>query len=343
MAPVFTRFENGADSALFFAAPNVTLLGHRNPVRRILGAVRGLVHRPAAAANPRPVAVVGHRGLAREAAENTLESFAKAIASGANAIETDVCVTRDGQFVLWHDCRPDDKVALFRQTVEENYMYEPDVPAVGSPWRRPVNELDLADLRRHYGYVLREGEGERKTRIPFILLDDLLAWLPSEPRLDLVCLDVKLGEKQTAGARDLARYARDARQSGRIPESIRLAFLCPEREILQAILTESRREPLGRGTSIFADFEFPDALEIAKRFGANCVSFGMGRRLWPDLRDELAGVLAARDAGRMDSVIVWNVNDEKKLRELVSWRVDGILTDDVRLLRRIVSEESPAA
>ena len=34
---------------------------------------------------------------------------------GADAIETDVCVTRDGEFVLWHDRRPDDKVALFRQ------------------------------------------------------------------------------------------------------------------------------------------------------------------------------------------------------------------------------------
>jgi glycerophosphoryl diester phosphodiesterase len=320
----------------------VTLLGYRNPARRILGAVRGLVRRPAATANPGPVAVVGHRGLAREAAENTLDSFAKAIESGANAIETDVCVTRDGRFVLWHDCRPDDKVALFRQTGEEGYRYEPDVPAIGSPWRRPVRELDLDDLRRHYGYVPCEGDGERKARVPIALLDDLFGWMQSEPRLGLVCLDVKLGEEEVAGARDLAQYVREARRSGRVPERVRMALLCPQQEILQVLLTESRREPLGRGTSIFADFEFPGALPIAKRFGADCVSFGVSRRLWSDFRDELAGVLAARDAGRIDSVIVWNVNDEKKLRELVSWRVDGILTDEVALLRRIVSEESPA-
>jgi glycerophosphoryl diester phosphodiesterase len=126
----------------------VTLLGYRNPARRIVGAVRGLVGRPRGSAKRRPVAVVGHRGAAREAAENTLDSFAKAIDLGADAIETDVCVTRDGHFVLWHDCTPDDKVALFRQTGEEGYLCEPDVPAIGSPWRRPVGELDLENLPR---------------------------------------------------------------------------------------------------------------------------------------------------------------------------------------------------
>ena len=318
----------------------MTVLGYRNPARRIVGAVRGLVRRPRGSAKRRPVAVVGHRGAPRETAENTLDSFAKALDLGADAIETDVCVTRDGRFVLWHDFRPDDKVALFRQTGEEGYLYEPDVPSIGSPWRRPVNELDLEDLRRHYGYVRRNGDDGRGPRVPIALLDDLLEWMRSESRLALVCLDVKLGER--AAARELARFLRDARSSGRIPERVRVALLCPQQEILQALLTESRRETLGRGTSIFADFELPGALEFAKRFGADCVSFGVSRRPWSDFRDELGRVLAARDAGRIDSVIVWTINDEKRMRELVRLNVDGILTDDARLLRRIVSERSPA-
>ena len=320
----------------------MTVLGYRNPARRIVGAVRGLVRRPRGSAKRRPVAVVGHRGAPREAAENTLDSFAKALDLGADAIETDVCVTRDGRFVLWHDFRPDDKVALFRQTGEEGYLYEPDVPPIGSPWRRPVNELDLEDLRRHYGYVRRNGDDGRAPRVPIALLDDLLEWMRSESRLALVCLDVKLGEKETAGARELARFLRDARSSGRIPERVRVALLCPQQEILQALLTESRRETVGRGTRIFADFELPGALEFAKRFGADCVSFGVSRRPWSDFRDELGRVLAARDAGRIDSVIVWTINDEKRMRELVRLNVDGILTDEPRLLRRIVSERSPA-
>ena len=321
----------------------MTLLGYRNPARRIVGALRGLVRRPRGSAKRRPVAVVGHRGAPREAAENTLDSFAKALDLGADAIETDVCVTRDGRFVLWHDSRPDDKVALVRQTGEEGYLYEPDVPAVGSPWRRPVSELDLEDLRHHYGYVRRNRDDERGPRVSIALLDDLLEWMQSESRLGLVCLDVKLSEKETAGARELGRYLRDARSSGRIPERVRVALLCPQQEILQALLTDSRRETLGRGTSIFADFELPGALEVAKRFGADCVSFGVRRRLWSDFRDELGKVLAARDAARIESVIVWTINDEKRMRELVGLNVDGILTDEPRLLRKIVSERSPPA
>jgi glycerophosphoryl diester phosphodiesterase len=63
----------------------VTLLGYRNPARRIAGAVWGLVRRPRGSAKRRPVAFVGHRGAAREVAENTLDSFAKAIDLGADA------------------------------------------------------------------------------------------------------------------------------------------------------------------------------------------------------------------------------------------------------------------
>lgn len=72
------------------------MLGYRNPARRLAGAVRGLLRRPRGSASRRPIVVVGHRGAPREAAENTLASFAKAVDLGADAIETDVCVTRDG-------------------------------------------------------------------------------------------------------------------------------------------------------------------------------------------------------------------------------------------------------
>jgi glycerophosphoryl diester phosphodiesterase len=314
----------------------VTLLGYRNPLRRIANLARLVAHR----ARPpetkrRSCFVVGHRGAARYEVENTIPSFAKALDLGADAIETDVCVTRDGHFVLWHDCRPDDKVALIRQAAaEKTYLYEPDVPKIGSEWRRPVAALTLAEFRAHYGYVPREGKGER---VPFALLEDLLEWSRQERRLELVCFDVKLGEKETVAARDFASFVREGRRSGRIRDGLAVALLCPLEETLQAILTESRRDPLGKDVWIFADFELPGALEIAKRFGAENVSMGVSRRLRAVLSRELAEVLAAREAGRIGRVIVWTVNEERHLRELVRMGVDGILTDDPACLRRIVS------
>jgi glycerophosphoryl diester phosphodiesterase len=44
-----------------------------------------------------------HRGAAIELPENTLPSFARAIELGADAIETDAHLTRDGHIVLSHD------------------------------------------------------------------------------------------------------------------------------------------------------------------------------------------------------------------------------------------------
>lgn len=316
----------------------MTLLGYHNPLRRVSNAVRGLLRRPAQVRCDRAVTVVGHRGAPREAPENTIASFARAIELGADAVEADVCVTGDGRFVLWHDCHPEDEVALARQAGGEKYLYEPDVPPIGSLRRRPANELDLEELLANYGYLPSDGDDETKVRVPIALLDDLFAWSREEPRLKRICIDVKLAPKETATARQLVAVVREAVRSRRVREGVRVDLLCPQREVLQAALTESRRESPGKDVAVFADFELPGALDFAKRYGADCVSFGVRRRFWADLRHEVVHVLAARDAGRIGQVIVWTVNDAERLRELVSFCVDGILTDDPALLRRIVSE-----
>ena len=48
---------------------------------------------------------IGHRGAAGHAPENTVESVAKAVALGADLVEVDVQVTRDGHLVIMHDKR----------------------------------------------------------------------------------------------------------------------------------------------------------------------------------------------------------------------------------------------
>ena len=47
--------------------------------------------------------VVGHRGNAAHAPENTIESFRQAVDIGVDALEMDVHLTRDGQVVVIHD------------------------------------------------------------------------------------------------------------------------------------------------------------------------------------------------------------------------------------------------
>ena len=47
--------------------------------------------------------IFGHRGASAEAPENTLEAFALAMQQGADGIEWDVQMTKDGQLVVAHD------------------------------------------------------------------------------------------------------------------------------------------------------------------------------------------------------------------------------------------------
>lgn len=51
----------------------------------------------------RATQIIGHRGFAAQAPENTLASLEAALAAGADMVEVDVTQSRDGQLLLIHD------------------------------------------------------------------------------------------------------------------------------------------------------------------------------------------------------------------------------------------------
>lgn len=124
---------------------------------------------PAAAAPPRTrPRIVGHRGAALLAPENTLASFRRALADGAQLLECDVHLSRDGHVVILHD-----------ETVDRT-------AEAGSPRRSgAVAELTRAELDE-----VQVGGGER---VP--ALEDLLA---------LTTVPVFIEVKAAAAARAVA-------------------------------------------------------------------------------------------------------------------------------------------
>jgi glycerophosphoryl diester phosphodiesterase len=287
--------------------------------------------------------VIGHRGAARHAPENTLASFQKALDLGADAIETDVCVTRDGCFVLWHDAEPYESVALVRQVgAEAHYLYLPALPLLGSELRRPVRECDVALFLEHYGYVLAEKGlaspfgGTRRPEVAPALLDDLLDWAPREPRLEHVFLDLKLAVDQADEVVRLLRLLADRVRRPDHRPGLTFHLLEAQREIVAALVAEARREPLPDAVRVTGDFELPGVLGGSRRHGFVHIGMGASRRTWGDFRYELGRVLRARRRGHVGSVVAWTVNDEERLRELTALGVDGIVTDEPALLRTIV-------
>ena len=278
--------------------------------------------------------VVGHRGSPTIAAENTISSFRVALSLGANAIETDVCITQDGTYVLWHDRDPDDPIALARQAGGENLAFIPLVPAVGSTWRRPVDELTLAEFRAHYGYGNIWGEESEIHRIP--TLDEFFDWAANEPGLKHVYLDTKLGPDQDAELRGLVGML--AERIGD-PAFERLSFTMLNAARPLALSLEEERTALGvldTRVRVAWDFEEPGALGATRRAGLRDISVGLTPSItWSDFKDEIAEMVDARERGSIDSVTVWTFDEEQKLAELLYYSVDAVMTNDSALLYSI--------
>jgi len=62
--------------------------------------------------------IIGHRGYKAKYIENTRESFLEALKAGADGIELDVHLTKDGEVVVFHD------FDLYPRTKESSYIFE---------------------------------------------------------------------------------------------------------------------------------------------------------------------------------------------------------------------------
>lgn len=110
-------------------------------------------------------AIIAHRGAAHDAPENTLAAFELAWRQGADGVEGDFRLTRDGAIVCIHD-------ADTRRTAGEAVR---------------VSEATLAELRR-LDVGRWKGERWRGARIP--TLDEVLAAVPDQR---MVFLEIKCG------------------------------------------------------------------------------------------------------------------------------------------------------
>lgn len=276
--------------------------------------------------------VIGHHGAPNEIAENTIPSMARAISDGANAVEIDVCVTKDDVIVLWHDRDPDDAVSLARQVDGQGLLYVPSVPEIGSVWRRPVPELTLDELRAHYGYA-KFGQSQDSSAV-IATLDEFLDWARGEKKLKAVYVDSKMVASEVGHLVPLIeRISSDDALS-----HVRFVFLSTDNDMVMTL--EAERKRLGVDSPRVAfDSEQPGALDTTIADGLRDLSIGLTpSRTWSGLKVEVSDAVNARDAGQVDSVMVWTIDRETELGELLYYSVDGIITDEPTLLFKMWQE-----
>jgi glycerophosphoryl diester phosphodiesterase len=121
-----------------------------------------------------------HRGASAEAPENTLEAFRLGLARGANALEMDVRMTRDGTIVVIHD--PDGhRVAGAPAAVAASTLAEVKKWDLGGGARVPA----LAEVLREIPDVPLNVDVKQREPDPIPALLDLLRRLDAAPRVRL--------------------------------------------------------------------------------------------------------------------------------------------------------------
>jgi len=241
---------------------------------------------------PRPL-VFAHRGASAFAPENTLVAFDRGLAAGADGLELDVHLSRDGVVVVHHDASLDrttnavgpvagltaDELAR----VDAGFRFEQD----GShPFRgQGIGIMTLASVLNRYRQVRIIVELKVNS---VALARATVAVIRAADAIDRVCLG-------SFGLRAL-RAARTADPA--------VATSASREEVRWALYRSWLDRPVRRAA--YQGFQVPEKTGVTRVVSARFVDM-------------------IHRTGQV--VQVWTVNEESDARRLLSWGVDGLITD----------------
>lgn len=269
----------------------------------LLAVVRaGMIQpRPDKAYTQRKPVVLAHQGASGHAPSNTLESFRLAMAQGADILELDVHMTKDGVVVVSHD-----------ETI--------DRLTNGSGF---IKEMTLAELRQYdFGYQFSPDDGKtfpyrgKGVRIP--TLEEVFQAFPGVP--------VNIEIKQADPPMEAPLWA--LIQQYKAEDRVLIAsFLGGPMERWRALAGDRvALSPPVNHMYLFAGLYVPyldwlyqpayDAFQVptAEKAGPITVRFASQRFLSRAHKLNMA-------------VHYWTINDEEEMRQLLALGADGIITD----------------
>ncbi len=249
------------------------------------------------------IRIIGHRGAAGVAPENTLVSFERGVLGGAQAIEMDVHLAASGELVVFHDPTVD-------RTTD------------GSGPAEAMSLARLQQLDAGYRFTLDHGRSfpfrESGVRIP--TLDQAVEACGELPLIIEV--------KSAAAGLALGEWLREHPARSRIlvgGESARDSAPAIEAALYNCATADDLR-PTVLLSKIGLRRGLPGKVSAAmvpvRSHGLRIVTQGFVRR--------------THQAGQ--GVFVWTVNQPQEMRRLFDLGVDGLISDFPAILRRIVNE-----
>jgi glycerophosphoryl diester phosphodiesterase len=246
--------------------------------------------------------VFAHRGGSALAPENTLAAFDKGLACGADGLELDVRLSKDGRVVVTHDATLERTTNLCGRVADFT-----------------ADDLWRADAGYRFG---------SNGAWPFRGLDQGI------PRLEQVLerypetrVIIELKDNSVALARAAIDILRQARAVDRVClGSFGLRVLRAARALEPAVATSAAREEVR--WALYRSWVRWPVTRVSYRGYQVCEIAGKTRVVSPRFID------MSHRAGL--PVQVWTVNDEDEARRLLTWGADALITDRPDLMVPIV-------
>ena len=257
--------------------------------------------------------IIAHRGASSVAPENTLLAFQLAIEAGAQVIETDAHLTRDGEIVLIHDedlrrTTSCSGIVAYQRLADlapcdAGYWFAPNGEPAHPFRERGLTVPRLADLLD----LVTRSTPEVVVNVEIKNAEDDFSFDPGN-RLAVRLVDLlrQLDAFERVIVSSFNPAAVDLVQE--LKPAIRTALLCGPRSDLD-------------GRTAYARARGHDAIHPHHSL------LGSGERA-------RRRVDVLRQAGL--EVSVWTVNEPQRMLELAAAGVDGIISDDPALLRRVL-------
>ncbi len=254
---------------------------------------------------PTPL-VIGHRGAAGEAPENTIEGFRRGVADGAAIVETDLHPTKDGALVLLHDDEVD-------RTTDGSGR---------------ISQLTLAQAQHlDAGHRFAAGDGTpwRGCGVRIPTLAEAFEALPGV-RFNIEIKETLPGTVE----RTLETIARAGREG--------LTLLAAEKDSTMAQIREAIAQmgiPVATGACV------GDVLRCVRAAldGAPPPPGAMALQIPADFagRPLVTRELVAFAHAHGIQVHVWTINEPAEMRSLLDLGVDGLVSDHPARVRDVVA------
>lgn len=254
-----------------------------------------------------PIKVVAHRGDSKYYPENSNVSFKSAEELGVDMIETDVHISSDGVIFVWHD--------------ENTLQLDGNTQNVSN---RTWNDLSQLDL----GFLFVDKQGKRpfsSKNIKLMTFDEVLRDFPNvrfnvdlkDKNIDIVKGMVGLLKKYNAFDRVIVAsfHSENLRNIRKISDKVVTSYGHSE-VLIRVILLKLN---LFRFASNFLH-------------RAPVIQVPVSTKTFRIVTKTFIKILHKRGI----KIQVWTINEADEMRELLKLGVDGVMTDDPRLLLSVI-------